>query len=227
MVIPFATFVNVLAVLIGGSVGLILKSKFPEHIKKSIFTAIGLGTLVIGFKMAMETEQLLILIFSLIIGSVIGETLDLQSRASRFAKRFESKKDASNKFAEGLVTTFILFCVGSMTILGAIDEGMRGDRTLILTKSVLDGFTAIALASYYGKSVLFSVIPLFIFQAGLTILASYFGSFVNPIYITEIAAVGGVLIIAIGINMLEIKTIKVLNFIPSLVLAGILAWIFI
>lgn len=227
MIIPFATLVNVVAVLVGGTIGLLLQSKFPAHIKKSIFTAIGLGTLVIGFKMALETNHLLILIFSLIIGSVIGEILDLQNRATRFAKRFESKNDTSNKFAEGLVTTFILFCIGSMTILGAIDEGMRGDRTLLLTKSVLDGFTAIALASYYGKSVLFSVIPLFIFQAGLTILASFFGAFVNPMYITEIAAVGGVLIIAIGINMLEIKNISVLNFIPSLLLAGILAWIFI
>lgn len=226
MIIPFATLVNVLAVLVGGTIGLLLKTKFPEHIKKSIFTAIGLGTLVIGFSMALKTNELLILIFSLIIGAVIGELTQLQERAEQFASRF-SKTNASNKFAEGLVTTFVLFCIGSMTILGAMDEGIRGDRTLLLTKSVLDGFTAIALASYYGKSVLYSVIPLFIFQAGLTVLASVLGSFVNPEHITVIAAVGGVLIIGIGINMLELKVINVLNLLPSLIVAALLAWMFI
>jgi uncharacterized membrane protein YqgA involved in biofilm formation len=226
MIIPFATLVNVLAVLVGGTIGLLLREKFPENIKQAIFNAIGLGTLVIGFKMALQTEELLILIFSLIIGGIIGEATQLQARSEKFAGRF-SKSTTNNKFAEGLVTTFILFCVGSMTILGAMDEGMRGDRTLLLTKSVLDGFTAIALASYYGKSVLYSVIPLFIFQAGLTILASMVGSFIDPIYITQIAAVGGVLIIGIGINMLEIKSIKVLNLLPALVIAGILTWLFV
>lgn len=224
MIIPFATLVNVLAVLVGGTIGLMLRAKFPENIKQAIFNAIGLGTLVIGFKMALQTEELLILIFSLIIGSIIGEATQLQARSEKFAGRF-SKSTTNNKFAEGLVTTFVLFCVGSMTILGAMDEGIRGDRTLLLTKSVLDGFTAIALASYYGKSVLYSVIPLFIFQAGLTILASMVGSFIDPMYITQIAAVGGVLIIGIGINMLEIKSIKVLNLLPSLVIAGILTWL--
>jgi uncharacterized membrane protein YqgA involved in biofilm formation len=226
MIIPFATLVNVLAVLVGGTLGLLLRAKFSDNIKQAIFNAIGLGTLVIGFKMALQTEELLILVFSLIIGSIIGEATQLQARSEKFAGRF-SKSTTNNKFAEGLVTTFVLFCVGSMTILGAMDEGIRGDRTLLLTKSVLDGFTAIALASYYGKSVLYSVIPLFIFQAGLTILASMVGSFIDPIYITQIAAVGGVLIIGIGINMLEIKSIKVLNLLPALVIAGILTWLFV
>ena len=226
MIIPFATLVNVLSVLAGGTIGMLLRAKFPEHIKKAIFNAIGLGTLVIGFSMALKTNELLILIFSLIIGAIIGEATQLQARSEKFASRF-SKSTTNNKFAEGLVTTFVLFCIGSMTILGAMDEGIRGDRTLLLTKSVLDGFTAIALASYYGKSVLYSVIPLFIFQAGLTILAALLGSFINPEHITIIAAVGGVLIIGIGINMLEIKSIKVLNLLPSLVIAGILAWLFV
>lgn len=226
MVVPIATLVNVAAVLVGGFIGLKLKESFPERFKAIVFQAIGLGTLVIGFKMALQTNELLFLIFSLILGAITGELIKLQERTEKLASTFEKKLTSDSKFAEGLVSTFVLFCLGSMTILGAIDEGIHGDRTLILTKSVLDGFTAIALASYYGRSVLFSVIPLFIFQAGLTVLASGAASVVNEQLITELSAVGGVMIIAISLNMLNIKEIKVLNFLPALLFSVLFSLLF-
>ena len=183
MILPLATIINVCTILIGGSIGLLFKSRIPEHIKTIVFQAIGLGVIVIGLSMALKSENFIILIFSLILGGVIGELCQLQERSEQLAKKLGSKQKNSSLFAEGLVTTFVLFCVGSMTILGAIDEGLRSDRSLLLTKAVLDGFTSIALASYYGRSVLFSVIPLFIFQAGITWLAAVFGNFVAPFFL--------------------------------------------
>jgi len=124
-----------------------------------------------------------------------------------------------------MLTAFLLYCMGSMTILGALDEGMKGDSTLLITKSVMDGFSSVALASAFGIGVAFSVIPMLIFQGGLTLLAVYFGEFIDASVVNELTAVGGILLIGLGINILDIKKIKVFNLFPALIIAVLLVWI--
>ena len=136
-------------------------------------------------------------------------------------------KSKNDSFTEGLITAFLLFCVGSMTILGAIEEGMGGKPELLLIKSLMDGISAIALTVAFGIGVLFSAIPLLIFQGGLTLIASFAGEFINPVYITEITATGGVILIGLGLNLLEIKKIKVVNLLPAMLIVPLLMWIFI
>lgn len=224
---PIATFINMLAVLMGGSIGLLLKHRFPEPIKVITFQALGLVTIVIGLQMALKVENLLIMIFSLILGGISGELLQLDRRfeqAGEYLKRQVGSKDS--RFVEGLTTAFLLFCVGSLTIVGALDEGLRGDRDLLYTKSVLDGFASIALASVYGIGVIFSIIPMLIFQGGITLLAVQLETFFAEAVIAEVSAVGGVLILGLGISLLDIKSIKINNLLPALLFAALLSTLF-
>ena len=219
MKLPIGTIINVLAIIIGGSLGLILNKNFPEKIKASVFQAIGLFTIVIGLQMAIKTDNPLIMVFSLIIGGIIGEFLNLEKKIDNASESIKLKlKIKDNGFTQGIVTSFLLFCVGSMTIVGSISEGISGDRTLLLTKSILDGFSSIALASSFGIGVIFSAFPVLVFQGGLTLLAGLFQNFINAQIITQLTAVGGVLILGIGINLLGIKKINVINLLPSLII---------
>lgn len=215
---PLGTIVNTITVMVGSTIGTLLSTRFPEKIKRIVFQAIGLGTLVIGMKMAFEVQNILVLIFSLLLGGIAGELLKLNDRLEKMADILKSKlKTSSGNFSEGLVTAFLIFCMGSMTIVGAIDEGLRGNHSILLTKSVLDGFTSVALASTYGFGVFFSSIPLFIFQAGITLLALLSQKFFTPLMISQLTAVGGAMILGIGINLLDIKKIKIINLLPALI----------
>ena len=220
------TLINIIAVIIGSGIGLLLKTKLPKKIVLTVFQGLGLFTLFLGFVMAMKTGSYLILVFSLVIGGIIGEALDIEKFTERQADAIKKKiKFGGDKFSEGMLTAFLLYCMGSMTILGALEEGMNNDSTLLITKSVMDGFSSIALASAFGVGVAFSVIPMLIFQGGLTLLAMYFGEFIDVIIVNELTAVGGILLIGLGINILDIKKIKVFNLFPALIIAVILAWI--
>lgn len=221
---PWGTLINVSAVLVGGTIGLLLHKNLPKNVQVIAFQAIGLCTLFIGMQMSLQVKDPLILIFSVLIGGVIGELFHLDERIDGLSdklKKLVGSKD--DRFTQGMVTAFLIFCIGSMTIVGALNEGISGDRTLLLTKSTLDGFTAIALAATYGIGVLFSVIPLFVFQGGLTVFASQFGGLFSPTLLAQLTATGGILILGIGINLLEIKHIKVINMLPALLVALILA----
>ena len=219
------TIVNVLTIIVGSTIGMLLKSKLPERLIKTVFQSLGLFTLALGFIMSFKAGDYLIIVFSLVIGAIIGELLNLEKMINSLAGKMKKKvKIKDEKFSEGLLTAFLLFCMGSMTILGAFDEGMKGDPTLLITKSVMDGFAAMALASAFGIGVGFSVIPLLIYQGGLTLFASYLGKFFSEIMINELTAVGGILLIGLGINILEIKKIKIFNILPALVLVVFFTW---
>ena len=220
---PVGTLINVATVLIGSTLGLLLRRRFPQAIQAIIFQSVGLATLVLGVQMALEGENFLVLIFSLIIGGIVGELLHLDVWVESLATTLKDKIHIGEAtFVEGLITAFLLFCVGSMTIVGALNEGLNADRTLLLTKSLLDGFTSIALASVYGVGVLFAVVPLFLVQGGLTLLAGQFQGLFSPLLINGLTAVGGVLILGIGLTLLELKAIKTTNLLPSLVVVVIL-----
>ncbi len=225
--ILFGTAVNVATVLIGSLVGFYFNSRLPKKIVNLIFQAIGLFTLYIGITMTMKTHQILILIFSMILGSALGEWIDIDKYITRFGEWTKKKIRSKNEhFTEGMISAFLLFCMGSMTILGAFEEGTAGKSDLLVAKSVMDGFSSLALASALGLGVTFSVLPLIIFQGGLTLLSGWIGNMMPQAVIDEMSAAGGLILVGLSLVILEIKTIKVVNMLPALLFAIILAFIF-
>jgi uncharacterized protein len=221
------TLINVGAVIAGSLVGLFFHARLPKRFTTVAFQGIGLFTLFIGFTMAAKTKSLLVLVFSIVLGAITGELLDIDRLLNRLGEWLKVRLKLGNeRFAEGLVTAFLLFCMGSMTVLGAIEEGMGGRPNLLAAKSVLDGFASLALASSLGIGVLFSVVPLLIYQVGLTLLAGSFHAVLSDVVVNEISAAGGLILIGLGITILEIKQLKVLNMLPALVFAGVLAAVF-
>ena len=221
------TLINTGAVIAGSLLGLLIHKHLPAKLTKITFQGIGLFTLFVGFQMASKTGSLLILIFSMVIGGIIGQLLDLDRRLENFSEKLKGKlKSKNEKFSEGLITAFLLWCMGSMTILGAMEEGFGNPPNLLLAKSVLDGFSSLALSASMGVGVIFAAIPLLIYQGGLTLLAALVGDFLSEIIIAEMTAVGGLLLIGLGINILEIKKLKILNMLPAILVAVILAAIF-
>lgn len=221
------TLVNTAAVIGGGVIGLLLKKRMPERITTIYFQAIGLFTLAIGASMAVKMEHILIVVSSLAIGSLLGEWIDIERGAERLSDRLKRRfQIGSEKFSEGLVTAFLLFCVGSLTILGTIQEGTGGSPDLLYTKSLMDFFSAILLASAFGVGVALSAVPLFLFQASLTLLAGYAGSFFTEEIILGLTSVGGIMLIGLAFNILDIKKIRVMNMLPSLVVVALLLWLF-
>jgi uncharacterized membrane protein YqgA involved in biofilm formation len=228
MAIPIGTFVNILSVIVGGSIGIVIKNSLPEKYKKIIFQGIGLFTIALGISMVLPFPNPLIIIFAILIGGLIGVLINLEEKLDILSTSIKKKLNLKDsKFNEGLITAFLIYCIGSMTILGAINEGVSGDNSLLITKSVLDGFTSIALASTFGVGVIFSVVPMLLFQGGLTVLASLLGNFFTESLIQYLTSTGGILILGIGINLLDIKKISVLNLLPSLVVVVILFLLFV
>ncbi len=221
------TFVNIAAIIVGSAIGLILNTKLPQRFVSIFFQVIGLFTIFLGISMAIESTRILHMVMALITGAIVGEVLRLQERMESFGTYLKVKFNIGNeKFTEGLVTAFLLYCIGSLTIIGALDAGLTGDQNLIYIKSLMDGVSSIALASALGIGVMFSVFPLLIFQGGITLLAMQFGDFIPEIMITELSAVGGIVLMGLGISILEIKNIKVLNMLPALIMIVILLWLF-
>ena len=221
------TLVNTAAVIIGGLLGLVLKKRMPDRVTTIYFQAIGLFTLAIGASMAVSMEKILIVVSSLAIGSLIGEWCDLEKGAEKLSDYLKVRfRIGSEKFSEGLVTSFLLFCVGSMTILGTIQEGTGGSPDLLFTKSSMDFFSAILLTSAMGVGVLFSSVPLFIFQATITIIARYAANFFTDDIILGLTNVGGILLIGLGINILGIKKLRIMNMLPSLIIVVLFIWLF-
>ncbi len=221
------TLVNVGAIIVGSVIGLFIRTKLPQRIIKIVFQGIGLFAIFLGVKMALKTDHLLIMVLSIVIGSIVGELINIEKGINNLSEYLKRKiKLSSDKFSEGLITAFLLFCLGSMTILGAIEEGLGGRPNLLMTKSLMDGFSSIALTASLGIGVIFSVIPLLIYQGGLTLFAGSLQHVMPSILINELTAVGGILLIGLGINILEILKIRISNMLPSLVIVIILVFIF-
>ena len=221
------TIINASAVIIGGLIGLLIHSRLPQHITHTTFQAIGLFTIVLGITMAIQTTHFLAMVISLVLGSIIGSLLDIESKIKLIGELLKKKSGSKNKrFSEGFITAFMLYCMGSLTLLGAIEEGLGNPPTLLLSKSVLDGFSSIALAASMGAGVIFSAIPLIIYQGSITIITSMIQQSLSQIIITELSAVGGIFLVGLGIDILKIKKISILNMIPSLLIILIIAYIF-
>jgi uncharacterized membrane protein YqgA involved in biofilm formation len=220
------TLINVAAILLGSLIGMLIKEKLPKKIITIIFQVMGLFTLVLGISMSLKTEHFLIVIGSLVLGAVIGEWIDLDKYMNLWSQKLKARlKIGNDKFTDGMITAFLLYCMGAMTILGAIEEGVQGSYDILLMKSLMDGISSIALASGFGIGVMFSSIPLLVYQGGLTLFSSFIGEHFTEVIISDLSATGGILLIGLGINILEIKKLKILNMVPSLVIVVILSYL--
>lgn len=219
-----AVLVNAVTVLLGSAVGLVFRNKISEKFTKAVITALALVTLVIGIASAIKSADILCVIISMALGTVIGELLRIDDGiegAGNFikAKLFKGKI-AENRFAEGFVTACIVFCVGSMTIMGSLEAGINGDNSIIYAKSALDFVSSMMFAAAMGFGVPFAALFVLVFQGGLTLLAGFLAPVLSPVVVTEMSAVGGVILIGMGINMLALREerIKVANMLPAIFL---------
>lgn len=214
------SIINASTIVTGSILGVFLSNGISERFNKIIFQALGLFSIFLGVSLATETDNnFMIMSLAVIIGGLIGELLRIEERIEIISNKLKSKLNNSNpKFTEGLITSAMLFSIGSMAILGPLNEALKGDRTLVLTKSIMDGVSAIALASAFGRGVIYSAIPVLIIQGSIGLSSSFLEPVLSPELISELTAVGGLLIIGIGISILEIKKIKVINLIPALLM---------
>lgn len=217
------TIVNFFAILIGSLLGVFFKDKFPRKVQETVMQALGLAVILIGVQMALQTNNVLIVIFSMVMGAITGEIIAIENRLEKVGiyikNRFNSKDDL---FVQGFVQASLVFCVGAMAIMGSIQDGLNNDPTILYNKSILDGFASIAFAATSGVGVAFSAIPVFLYQGSITLLASVAERYLTDAMITEMTATGGLLILAIGLNIMGIGKLKVGNLLPSLVFAVIL-----
>jgi len=221
------TFINVGTVLLGSVAGTLLKHRIPSKLSGTVIQGIGLFTLFIGMKMAFEGANPVIMVFSILIGGIVGEALDIEGRLEAVGRWFEARFAASDgNFTKGFVTASLLFCVGPMTIVGSIEDGLRGNYQILLTKAIMDGFCATAFSSTLGLGVGLAALTVLFYQGALTLAASYVKAFLTDPIVATMTATGGLLIIGIGVNLLELGKVKVGNLLPALVVAVVLAAIF-
>jgi uncharacterized protein len=234
------TLINVAAILIGGTIGLFFGARIPERFKNTVIAGMGLFTTALGLQMFFKSENSLIVLGALIIGALLGEWIGIEDGLQAFGqmleKRFsrdtdpadetEGKSGGNSKFVCGFMVASLLFCIGPIAILGSIQDGLTGDYKLLAVKSTLDGFASIAFASTLGIGVLFASIPILIYQGGVSLLAHQLNSIITDPMMAEMTATGGILLMGVGIsNLLEIKKIRVGNFLPALAIAPLIVWV--
>ncbi|MCG8514973.1 MAG: DUF554 domain-containing protein [Halanaerobiales bacterium] len=218
------TLVNFLAIIAGGLVGIFFKNRLSAKIQLTIIQGLSLVVILIGLQMALQTDNLLILLFSLVGGGISGELLKIENRLAKLGEKIKKDFQQDNSlFVQGFVQATLVFCVGAMAVMGAIQDGINNDPTILYNKAVLDGIAAVAFSASLGMGVIFSAIPVLVYQGGITILASWVEQFLTQAMITQMTATGGLLIIALGLNMLKITTIRVGNLLPALLLAILLS----
>jgi uncharacterized membrane protein YqgA involved in biofilm formation len=250
------TIINILAILVGGTLGMAFGARLPERVRQTVMAGLGLFTAVIGIQMTLKTQQALVVLGALLLGGVLGEWMRIEERLSRLGEWLEQRftpqpnsqlylqaeaftepaqgeaargleptrgaKDGS-RFVRGFLTASLVYTIGPMAILGAIQDGLTGDFSLLAIKSVLDGFASLAFASSLGVGVLFSSLVILVYQGGISLLASQAQVWITTAMMNEMTATGGVLLLGIAISsLLEIKPIRVGNFLPALAIAPLI-----
>lgn len=231
-VVLLGTIINGLLVIIGSVIGLFF-TRIPERYKETVMHGIGLAVILIGLQMAFSTENIVIVLISLLLGAILGEFLQIEEGLNRLGhwlgSKFTTKSDTTS-VSQGFITGTMIFCIGAMAIIGALDSGIRGDHEVLITKGIIDGFTALVLATTLGFGVILSVIPLVLYQATITLFATQIENWIPEAMlngmILEITSVGGLLIVAIGLNLLKIKQIRIGNLMPSIIVVVFVYYIY-
>ncbi len=221
--------VNTITVIIGSITGLLFKRGIPKKITDAIMIGIGLCTVSIGISGLVNDVNTIILIISIVLGAAIGTILDIDSKINHMgdylSKKFKSN-DEKISVSEGFVTACLLFCIGSMTIVGSLNAGISGDNKMLYTKALLDLISSTMLSASLGIGVLFAAAFVFVFQGALVLLAQYIAPFLTPETIAQLNGAGSLLIFALGLNIVGITKIKIANYLPAIVIAPIITWIY-
>lgn len=218
-----AAVVNALAMLLGASVGLLLQRGIPEAARTLIMQVLGLCTIVIGTRMALDGENDVVIVLALAAGALVGYALKLDARMNQLGVALKMKiRSGNNDFVEGFVTASLITCVGAMALVGSIEAGINQDYSIIFTKSVLDMFLVLVLASTYGSGVLFASLSVLIYQGSITLLSGILAPYLTSMIVGYISAAGGVLIIGIGLTLANIKEINTVNLLPGIFIAPML-----
>ena len=225
------TIVNTLAVLAGGVLGLLLKNGIAKRFEAILMQALGLATIFIGaggvlkYMLVVEnggidTRGTMLLIFSLVIGCILGQWLDIEAKMELLGTKLKAAvgRKNDNRFVEGFVTTSLIICVGAMAIVGAMEDGLSGDSSMLIAKAVLDFALVAILASAYGVGPVFSAIPIFVYQGAITVIAALFGAVISDGLIQQLSFVGSALIFCVGVNLVKEKTFRVANMLPALLI---------
>jgi uncharacterized protein len=220
------TAVNATAIMFGSLVGVKAGHLLSSRVRETVMAGLGLAVLLIGVQLAMKSSQTMIVIGSLIGGGIIGELLGIEARLEQFGSFLGGRFKGSGRVAEGFVTASLLYCVGAMAIMGALQDGLGGHPDILYAKAALDGIASVALASTLGIGVLFSALPLVLYQGGITLGASLAQQLLTPPVVQEMNAVGGLLIVAIGLDLLGMKRLPVGNLLPAVFLAPPLVLLF-
>lgn len=222
-------FVNVATVLLGSTVGMIFKKGISKRFSDAVMIGIGLCTVCIGVSGMLRGENILVAIISMVLGAIFGTWIDFDKRINQvgnFIQKKFKKEGEKVTVAEGFVTASLLFCIGAMTIVGSLESGLKGDNSMIFTKSLLDLFSSAMLAASLGIGVVFSAVFVLIFQGGLVLLSGLLQPILNDAAIAELTCVGSLMILALGLNLLGITKIKVANFFPALIFAPLFCYLF-
>jgi uncharacterized protein len=211
------TIVNTMSIIVGSLIGLFFKGNIPEKYSSTIMHAIGLAVVLIGIQTAVKTDAILVVIMSLAIGSFLGEMIRIEDRLDQLGNWIGRRlSKGSSAISKGFVTTSLLYCVGAMAIVGSLESGLTGNHQTLFAKSVLDGIGSVIFASTLGIGVLFSAVSVFVYQGLITITAFSIKDLLLPEVVSQMSAVGGLLIFAIGLSLLEIKKIKIGNMLPAI-----------
>ena len=215
------TLLNATTVLIGGLLGTVLGDRLPERLRENVVRGVGLFTLAMGVKFAIDTTNLLYVLGAMLLGGIVGSLVGVDARLNQLGETLQHRfaRGKTSTVAEGFVTASIVFCVGPLTFLGSIQNGLAGDASLLTVKSVLDGFTAIALAATLGWGVLLTIPLILLYQGGLALGASLFVGLLTDLQLREMSAVGGLLIIGVGLRLLAIRDVKVADFLPAIIVS--------
>ena len=220
MTVLWGTIVNVFAVLFGGTVGLFLKKGLSERITGALMTAVGFCTLYIGIRGCLDGNNTLVAIFSLVFGEALGQWLDIDRGLQRLGNYVEKKcsrgKESDGQTAKAFVGASLLFCVGTMTIVGALQSGLRGNHEMLYLKSVLDLISSVVFGATLGAGVLLSAVTVLVYQGSITLLAQVVAPYLSTTVVAEMNCVGSLLIIGLGLNLLKVADIKVANFVPAI-----------
>ena len=226
------TLINTAAILVGGTIGLLLGSRLAERVKKTVVSGLGLFTLVYGISLFLKTSNSLIVLGSVLIGILLGEWWRIEEGLEKLAVWLEMKfnrggqSDGRERFIKGFLTATLVFCIGPMAILGSIEDGLSGSVNTLVVKSILDCFAAMAFASSLGVGVLFSAFMVLIYQGTITLLATQVQSLATDLMMNELTATGGIILVAIAVSsLLELKKIRTASFLPALIIAPIIVWI--
>lgn len=218
----WGTLVNVAAIIVGSLAGLLLKKGLPERVSGMLNIAVGLCVAYIGIGGCLSGENMLVAVLSMVIGAVIGELMDLDGKLNRLGQavqnRFNKDKGGRSTIAQSFVSASLLFCVGAMAIVGSLQSGISGDHNTLYVKSILDGISSIVFATTLGGGVLLSVLPLFLYQGAIALLAQFIAPYLSDAVIAEMTCVGSLLILALAFNLLKITKIKVANLLPAVIL---------